>query len=195
VPPCPHAAAPRAQTFDTIYESLDLTSMLVRAKLMQSSMFLKIAPPPLNLIGIPSRILHALWLRTTCGADAQGYQYKRLQKKRTAQKDLLVSLRDTYTPEKALEVQNTEYTQLLVSALGFVTEHFADADSEDKFRRKIAQRIVKLAADLAAVDSRTNMMAADIKAIGNKTGAFKPSKSEPVSQTASPAAAGKAGGK
>lgn len=57
--------ATMSKTFDTIHDQLDVHAKFVQAKLIQAAARLPPAPPPLNLLGIPSRAVLALlrWRR------------------------------------------------------------------------------------------------------------------------------------
>jgi len=62
LPPCrdPRLIHSPRRTFDTIFESIDATSMLVRAKLIHAAWNMPRVPPPFNLLGLPARGINAL---------------------------------------------------------------------------------------------------------------------------------------
>jgi len=52
--------ASMAKTFDLVFERLDHNAMFVKTKLIQTLPRLPVAAAPLNLVGVPARLLHAL---------------------------------------------------------------------------------------------------------------------------------------
>jgi len=146
--------AAMAKTFDLIYESLDLTAMLVRAKLIQNATSLNVAPPPLNLLGYPARIVWAIVNLVVFPYCMPSY------KKLEDEEDLALTFREP-TKEERIRSKK-EYLQLKASAEEFVEEHRAEADAEEKFRRIISQRVLEMSKILNRMEAERRQKRAKV---------------------------------
>lgn len=142
--------AAMSKSFDLIFESLDVNSMFVRAKLIQASTRLPIAPPPLNLLGLPSRLVFLV--ARECA--------KRMPPHRVADRHTKSAAETTDAADGTARAgeagagATSDEARLVALASAFIDKYLPDADVDERWRKSMARSMASVRSQGGDVSER-----------------------------------------
>lgn len=151
----------------------------VKAKLIQSAARLPPAPPPFNLLGLPSRVAVSLWRcrrrlrapRAASGAPASAEPERRRESvetspragpKRGRLEPGAGGVGSTSRPSALLEEW---MSQLEAEAREYMGANLAEADADERWRMRMTRRHVRLEESMAAVEGSLGEVVAALERI------------------------------